>query len=139
MISNGVVIATLPVTDAKRARDFYVNKLGLKVVNDDPDMLILEAGEHTFISLYQRPTPTIADQTVAGFVVDNLDQTIRELKGKGVTFEEYDLPNVKTKNGIATMDEGRGAWFKDPDGNILGVVERVTERSRRTEHAATFA
>lgn len=139
MISNGIVMATLPVTDVNRACSFYVDKLGLKVVNDDPDMLILEAGDHTFISLYQRPTPTIADQTVAGFIVDDLDQTIRELKAKGVTFEEYDLPNVKTVNGIATMDEGRGAWFKDPEGNILGIVERVRERSRTTEHAATYA
>lgn len=141
MISNGYVMPTLPVTDLERARDFYEGKLGLKCVSDDEGMLVFEAGDHTYLSVYERPTPTVADQTVAEFTVDDVEATVRELQGAGVKFEEYDLPHLKTKNGIALLGDVKGAWFKDPFGNILGVGERVheTDRMRAGERTTTYA
>ncbi len=59
--------------------------------------------------------------TLLAFVVDDIEATVDELRGRGVTFEEYDLGDIKTENGIATIEGDRAAWFKDPDGNILGV------------------
>ena len=62
--------------------------------------------------------------TAATFQGGDIDAAVAELRGKGVTFEEYDLPEVKTENGIAQLGSDRGAWFKDPDGNILALIQQ---------------
>ena len=72
--------------------------------------------------LYKRAA-TKADNTAAGFLVDDLEATMKELRAKGVKFEEYDFPGLKTVNGIATTDGEKGAWFKDTEGNILALAE----------------
>ena len=64
-----------------------------------------------------------AQHTLGAFMVQDIDATVAELRGKGVTFEDYDLPGLKTVNGIAELGGIRGAWFKDPEGNILSVVQ----------------
>lgn len=123
MLGSARVATTIPVTDIKRSRDFYENKLGLKVLDKDmpDDSVILEAGEGTQIYLYQRP-PAPSQHTLAEFHVDNLEKVIEELGKKGVTMEQYDMPGLKTDSrGIATYEGYKGAWFKDPDGNILAV------------------
>jgi catechol 2,3-dioxygenase-like lactoylglutathione lyase family enzyme len=123
MLSNAVVHATLPATDLKRARKFYEEKLGLKFVKEDPSPAItLEAGKGTLIYVYQRGA-TKADHTVANFIVDNVEAEVKALKAKGVKFEDYDIPSmgIKTVNSIAVMKDFKGAWFKDTEGNILGI------------------
>ena len=129
MLTNKPVNPTLPAVDLKRARQFYEEKLGLKVVIDDPIVgLMLMAGENTYLYLYQRAA-TKAEHTVAQFHVDDLAAEVKELQSKGITFEEYDIPEMglKTMNGIAKMSspegEIKGAWFKDTEGNILALVE----------------
>lgn len=111
---------TLPVVDLKRAEKFYQEKLGFKVTGEDQSPGATLEGGHGRIYLYQR-APTKADHTVVAFSVDNVESTIGELRGKGVVFEEYDLPGVKTVNGVFTMDGTKTAWFKDTEGNILAV------------------
>lgn len=64
---------------------------------------------------------TSASQTVAGFNVDNIENEVGELKGRGVVFEEYDMPGMKTVNGIATLNGSKSAWFKVTEGNILAI------------------
>jgi len=124
MISKGRVHPTLPVTDIKRARKFYGETLQLKLREELAEgHLLYDAGEGTFLVVYERSTPTTADSTAASFIVDDVEATVKELKGKGVKFEEYDFPGLKTVNSIATMGTVRGAWFKDPDNNILGVAQ----------------
>jgi catechol 2,3-dioxygenase-like lactoylglutathione lyase family enzyme len=123
MLSSASVYATIPVVDLKRARRFYEDKLGLKVVREDPSPgAEIEAGHGTRFYLYQRGA-TKADHTVAGFKVKDVEAEVKALKAKGVKFEEYDIPSmgIKTVNGIATMDGLKSAWFKDTEGNILGI------------------
>lgn len=122
MLTNASVHPTLPVVDLQRAKKFYVEKLGLKVMKEDPSPgAILQAGDGTSLYLYQRAA-TKADHTTASFTVKDVEGTVKALKNKGVIFEEYDLPGLKTVNGIATMGDVKGAWFKDTEGNILAVT-----------------
>ena len=123
MLINASVHATLPVVDLERARKFYEGKLGLKVIRTDPSPgAVLQAGEGTTLYIYQRAA-TKADHTAASFTVKDVEAEVKELKAKGVVFEEIEIPSmgIKTVDGIATMGDMKGAWFKDTEGNILGV------------------
>jgi len=120
-----MVAPNLPAVDLKRARKFYEEKLGLKVVMEDPSPgIMLQAGQGTMMYVYQRAA-TKADHTVASFKVDNIEAEMKELRGKGVKFEDYDLPKmgIKTVNGIATMGNMKFSWFKDTEGNILSLAQ----------------
>ncbi len=125
MLTNSMVAASMPAVDIKRARKFYEEKLGLKMVKEDPGPgMMFQAGGGTMLYLYQRAA-TKADHTAATFKVDNLEAEVKELKSKGVKFEEYNIPamGLKTVNGIAKMGDMKAAWFKDTEGNILGLTE----------------
>lgn len=103
----------------ERVKRFYVEKPGLNIIWTDPSPeAILEAAEGSWLYLYERGT-TKADHTVASFTADDVAGQIAELRKNGVSFEEYDTPDLKTVNGIATMGEIKTAWFKDSKGNIL--------------------
>jgi catechol 2,3-dioxygenase-like lactoylglutathione lyase family enzyme len=124
MLSKGKAHPTLPVTDIERAKKFYGETLELKLREElAPGHLLYDAGEGTFLVVYEKPTPTNAENTAASFIVDDVEATVKGLKDRGVKFEEYDFPGLKTVNSIATMGNVKGAWFKDPDGNILAVAE----------------
>jgi catechol 2,3-dioxygenase-like lactoylglutathione lyase family enzyme len=117
------VDATVPTTDLDRARDFYGGTLGLRP-SQRPTAgreAVYECGEGTRLLVYERPSAGTAEHTLAHFIVADLDATVQELRGRGVTFEEYDLPEIKTVDGIATFDDFRAAWFRDPDGNIIAL------------------
>jgi catechol 2,3-dioxygenase-like lactoylglutathione lyase family enzyme len=122
MLSNAKAAPTLPAVDIARARKFYEGKLGLKVLRQNDNELELEAGGGTSIYLYKRAA-TKADHTAFAFTVPDVEKEVKELKARGVVFEEYDLPGLKTVNSIATMDTEKAAWFKDTEGNIIGVGE----------------
>ena len=112
--------------DMARARKFWEGTLGFKAADEGPDggvRLTAPSGEQCY--LYPSQFAGTAQNTVAGFEVDDFDATIEELRGKGVKFEEYDLPEIKTVNGVVDWDGWKGAWFKDPDGNIIAVTSRV--------------
>ncbi len=114
------IYPTLPVVDLKRAEKFYQDKLGFQVVKEDPSPGATIKSPDCECYLYQR-APTKADHTVAAIQVKDVETSIRELRGKGVRFEDYDMPNLKTVKGLFTMDEYKAAWFKDTEGNILGI------------------
>jgi catechol 2,3-dioxygenase-like lactoylglutathione lyase family enzyme len=125
MLNDSPVMPTIPVTDINKAIDFYANKLGL--VRDamavERDSALFDAGEGTMLYLYQRP-PSHAEHTLASFKVKNLEQIMAELSQKGVVFEHYDMPGLKTdEKGVVSKEGMKACWFKDPDGNILGMVE----------------
>jgi predicted enzyme related to lactoylglutathione lyase len=123
MLNNAMVAPTLPAMDLKRARKFYEEKLGLKVVMEDPSPgIMLQCGQGTMMYVYQRAA-TKADHTVASFKVDDIEAEVKELKSKGIKFEEYNIPKmgIKTVNGIANMGNMKAAWFKDTEGNILSL------------------
>lgn len=101
---------------------FYHDTLGFEV-EDMPEahQFMIHAGGGTGVVVYER-SHTKAEHTVATFLVDDLPGTMEELRSRGVTFEEYDLPGLKTVNGIATLPGEESAWFTDPDGNIISLA-----------------
>jgi predicted enzyme related to lactoylglutathione lyase len=123
MLANAMVAPTLPAVDLKRARRFYEGILGLEVVMEDSSPgIMIQCGKGTMLYVYERAA-TKADHTVASFGVDNLDTEMKELQKKGVKFEEYNLPGLKTEHGIATVGGMRASWFKDTEGNILSLMQ----------------
>lgn len=127
MLGNFSVSPTIPVTDLQRAKDFYTQKLGLVIEKELSAGITFKAGNGTRLYIYKRG-PSKADHTLASFLVKDVEAAIDELVAKGVVFEQYDFPGLKTNTkGIAVMDkEGeKGAWFKDPDGNILAVGQEL--------------
>ncbi len=128
MLTNSPIRPTIPVVDLNRARRFYETTLGLKPVSDNNDatlgIAIFECGKGTSIELYQRGQSK-ADHTVATFEVSNIEEEVNTLRGKGVNFEEYNMPEIKTQNGIATQGSVKAAWFKDSEGNILCIHQKI--------------
>ncbi|MFD8205191.1 VOC family protein [Streptomyces sp. NPDC059695] len=122
MLSDSPIAAIIPVSDLDRAKRFYSETLGLPLTRETPEDTRYECGGTT-IGLYETPYGGQAGHTLASWKVDDLDGEMKELRSKGVTFEEYDLPEIKTVDGVAESDTMRGAWFKDSEGNILCVVE----------------
>jgi catechol 2,3-dioxygenase-like lactoylglutathione lyase family enzyme len=126
-LSNYRVGAAVAVSDMNRASEFYEGKLGFTAASDDPDGgRTYECGERTTLHVFPSPAGAGASgATVAGWTVDDLEQLVDELTAAGVTFERYDDPPISTdENGIAVFGESKSAWFKDPDGNILALVQR---------------
>lgn len=128
MLTNSPIRPTIPVVDLNRAKRFYETTLGLKPVPKNNDttsgIVIFECGNSTLIELYQRG-PSKADHTVATFEVSNIEEEVNMLRGKGVNFEEYNMPEIKTQNGIATQGSVKAAWFKDSEGNILCIHQTI--------------
>ena len=138
MISNSKISPTLPVVDLERAKKFYRDNLGLKIVFEDPSGIMFESSDHSQLYLYQRG-PTKADHTVLSFEVEHIESEVNELRRKGIKFEDYDMPemHLKTVNGIATFPvmpggkyETKSAWFKDTEGNILALTQMVKVGSK---------
>jgi catechol 2,3-dioxygenase-like lactoylglutathione lyase family enzyme len=125
MLANSPVAAILPAVDLERAKKFYEEKLGLRPVDTPgPGGAMFEGGQGTGLYLYQRDTATKADHTVAGWQVEKIEEVVQALRERGVVFEQYDLPGLKTdEHGIATMGPVKSAWFKDTEGNILAISE----------------
>jgi catechol 2,3-dioxygenase-like lactoylglutathione lyase family enzyme len=123
MLKDKQVGAVLPAADIARARDFYRDKLGLEPENADAeDNLRYMCGGGTSFLLYQTPNAGTAKNTQIGWLVEDLPAAVAELRAKGVVFEEYDFPGLKTEDGIATTPDGSSAaWFLDTQGNILSL------------------
>jgi catechol 2,3-dioxygenase-like lactoylglutathione lyase family enzyme len=122
MLNDYPVYATIATKDLAKARTFYEETLGLKAEREQPDGILYQAGMGTKIFVYPSEFAGTAQSTLASWMVDDLDSTVDELGRQGITFEQYDFPGLKTdEKGIAALGEIRGAWFKDPDGNILNI------------------
>ena len=123
MLANAQLVTTIPVVDMERAKKFYEDKLDLKLCETSGQGIIFEAGEDTQIYLYKRDQ-TKADHTVASFLVEDVESEVKRLKDKGVVFEEYDTPQIKTIDSIAVSESYKSAWFKDTEGNILAITKK---------------
>jgi predicted enzyme related to lactoylglutathione lyase len=128
-LALGEVAARLPAQDLDRARRWYADKLGLEPAQERPGGLRYQFG-HTWFGLFASSGAASSEHTQMGWKVADLEATVAELKDRGVVFEEYDLPGMKTVAGIATVegaypcDGGKGelaAWFKDSEGNLIGL------------------
>ncbi|HEX9362203.1 MAG TPA: VOC family protein [Candidatus Dormibacteraeota bacterium] len=123
--------ATIPAQDIKRAREFYEQKLGLKPDEEQSDGSVVYRTGNTGFLLFPSMGKASGDHTQLGLDVDDVISAVNELKSKGVKIEEYDYPDFKTKDGIADlMDGSKGAWFKDTEGNLIALAQRVPAETR---------
>ena len=123
MLTNASVTTMLPVVDMARARAFYESSLGLKPGGLKPDgKFVYEVGGST-LALFPKPEGTKADHTAISFKVSDITATIKELKRAGVVFEDYDFPGLKTVDHVCVLGAEKAAWFKDPEGNIIGLSD----------------
>jgi catechol 2,3-dioxygenase-like lactoylglutathione lyase family enzyme len=134
-IKNASIMPVLAVDDIERATAFYRDKLGCEVErleNDPSGGVIVKIGGRDGLFLY-KTTFRRGENTVASLVVDDVESTVSELRGRGVTFEEYDLPGLKTENGIATYGDNKmkAAWFKDTEGNTISVNPDLAQALRK--------
>jgi predicted enzyme related to lactoylglutathione lyase len=106
----------------QQAKKFYGETLGLKVLENEMGLLELHIGE-AMVLIYPKPNHVPATFTVLNFVVENIDKTVDELVKLGVVFEHYDEANLKTDEKGICRGKPNIAWFKDPAGNILSVIE----------------
>jgi len=129
---NAEVSTRLPAQDLGRARAFYAQKLGLEPVETREGGLRYRCGNGYF-SVFQSAGRASGDHTQIAFEVDNLESVVAELRRRGVEFEEVDVPGLHTVDGIADIEGNypskgvgeRGAWFRDSEGNLIGVGQPV--------------
>ena len=132
MLETANVAPRLPVQDLERAKVFYAERLGLKPVEEREGGLryVCAAGE---FALFESAGTASGNHTQMAFEVEDIEATVRELRASGVVFEEYDLPGLTTVDGIAEIEgqypsKGSGeraAWFRDSEGNVLGIGQPV--------------
>jgi catechol 2,3-dioxygenase-like lactoylglutathione lyase family enzyme len=121
MLSQYKIRATIPAKDLARAKKFYTETLGFKPIEEDAEGVIFVSGGVEF-GIY----PTRASggsATVAGWEVPDVQAEMKDLRNRGVKFEDYDLPGIKTNDGLAEIGGFKGAWFKDSEDNILALEE----------------
>ena len=122
MIGLTMVVPTVPVSDLERSKVFYAETLGLEFLWENPASARFRCGGSSEISIFKRPSTT-TEHTLAYFEVTDIEAAVRDLEGRGVEFIDYTEGPLVTKDHIAQLGPARGAWFRDPDGNTLGLRE----------------
>jgi catechol 2,3-dioxygenase-like lactoylglutathione lyase family enzyme len=123
MLSNLSVGAVLPVKDMSRARAYYSEKLGLEPAEETEGGVMYRMQDGTGFMLYETENAGSAKNTAMCWTAKDLDAEMSELRGRGVTFEDYNFPGLKTEDGVATMGNERSAWFIDSEGTILCIAQ----------------
>jgi predicted enzyme related to lactoylglutathione lyase len=123
MLSDKTVVAMIPCVDFERARQFYEGKLGLSPEQESSGGATYTCKGGSVFALYPSSFAGTAQNTAMSWSVDDIAAELAELRARGVIFEEYNLPESKTVNGVAEFPGGRAAWFKDTEGNILGLTQ----------------
>ena len=132
MLDSGRVASRLPAQDLDRARAFYAERLGLEPAEEREGGLryVCAAGE---FALFESAGAASGEHTQMSWEVEDIEATVRELRSRGVVFEAYDVPGLKTVDGIADIEGNypskgtaeRGAWFRDSEGNLLGIGQPI--------------
>ncbi|HKD39033.1 MAG TPA: VOC family protein [Myxococcaceae bacterium] len=125
MLKNAPIVPYIPVADVPRARKFYEEKVGLVPKEEYAGGVVYECGKGSRVFMYQSPGAGTSKASTAFWAVEDVGAEVAELKARGVVFEEYDYPSLKTVNSIATGGGAKTAWFKDTEGNILAVSQRI--------------
>lgn len=125
VLSNKRISAVLCSTDLERSQEFYEHAVGMTLSPETiPNHLLFEGADGTSLLIYGRPSPNLANHTQVRFWTDDVEATVAELLARGIVFEDYDFPTLKTVNHVATTPGiGKSAWFKDPDGNTLALFQ----------------
>jgi predicted enzyme related to lactoylglutathione lyase len=124
MLSNAPIRAYIPATDVERARRFYEQKIGLTPKEEYAGGVIYECGGAE-VFLYPTSNAGTSKASQAFWQVKDVEAEVADLKARGVVFEEYDIPDMTMTNSIATGGGAKGAWFKDTEGNILAIIQRL--------------
>jgi catechol 2,3-dioxygenase-like lactoylglutathione lyase family enzyme len=133
LLGNAAVATRLPAQDLERARRFYAEKLGLEPVEERPGGLRYRCASGEFV-LFQSAGAPSGEHTQMAWEVDDIEAAVLRLRERGVVFEEFDIPGLTTADGIAEVEGNypskdgigeRGAWFRDSEGNLLGVGQPV--------------
>jgi catechol 2,3-dioxygenase-like lactoylglutathione lyase family enzyme len=127
MLSVAPIRASVPVSNLARARKFYEEKLGLTPKEEYPGGagLLYECGIGTTFFMYPSAGAGSSAANQAFWSVEDLDAEMSELRARGIAFEDYDLPGLRTTNGVDTGGGAKTAWFKDSEGNILAISQRL--------------
>jgi catechol 2,3-dioxygenase-like lactoylglutathione lyase family enzyme len=123
VIKDNRTHTTLPAADLDRARKWYEDKLGLTPATETAGGLFYALAGGTRFILYPTPNESRGGHTQMGIATDDVEKDVADLKGRGVVFEEYDFPGLKTEGSIAMTGDARAAWFKDSEGNMIGIVQ----------------
>jgi predicted enzyme related to lactoylglutathione lyase len=139
MLKNAPIVPYIPASDVTRARRFYEQKVGLVPREEFAGGVVYECGDRSWIYLYPTPNAGTSKASQAFWEVDDVEAEVADLKSRGVVFIEYDMPGLKTVNGIATGGGTKAAWFKDTEGNILAIIQMVGKEAGRRSRSTAAA
>jgi catechol-2,3-dioxygenase len=123
MLGEHPIDVVLLATDLESSKEFYAGKLGLEVLNEAEDAITYKCGGDGNLVVTKSTTGTADEQTQAGWRVDDLASELAELRDRGVEIQEYDMPGLKTENGVADLGFALMAWIVDPHKNALAIVQ----------------
>jgi len=123
MLGTRNAVANLAVKDIGRARAFFTDTLGLEQVDSEGDELIVLKSGDSLVNVYRSEYAGTNEATAVTWQVDDIDAEVKSLRNKGVAFEHYDMPGLEREGDVHVGHGMKVAWFKDPDGNILNIVE----------------
>jgi catechol 2,3-dioxygenase-like lactoylglutathione lyase family enzyme len=129
MLKDARIVPYIPVANMARARKFYEEKIGLVAKEEYAGGVVYECGDGSWVFMYQSAGAGTSRASTAFWAVTDVVAEVAALRKKGVVFEEYDMPGLRTVNGIATGGGARTAWFKDTEGNILAISQRLAAPS----------
>ena len=135
MLSDKDAVATVAVKSLERAKNFYEQTLGLTKIMENEEVLAFKSGRSTLF-VYRSQYAGTNKATAVTWVADEVEDIVNTLKGRGVNFEHYDLPNVTRQGDLHVAGTMKAAWFKDPDGNIFSVVTPPNTATRQSVGAS---
>lgn len=119
---TAIAEATLPAKDLERAKEFYSGRLGLSPTSEDEQGIHFVVGGTRF-RLFRSGGSASGSHTQLALMVSDIAAQVKALRERGLTFEQYDYPNLKTVDGVADLGYARAAWFKDSEGNLIGIAQ----------------
>lgn len=120
MLADNEMMATVAVKNLDESKKFYGEVLGLEFKHDFPGGALFQ-GKGTQLFIYESGTAGSGEATCLNWRIDDIESEVQELKAKGVSFEVYDIPDATQEGDVSVMGHMKAAWFKDPNGNILGL------------------
>jgi catechol 2,3-dioxygenase-like lactoylglutathione lyase family enzyme len=123
MLGDHPIHPVLLATDLAAAREFYHDRLGLEILTENEDAIVFRCGGGTHVDVTKSTTGTADSQTQASWQVEDLRAEVAELRSRGVKIEDYDMPGLKTEDGIADLGFAWAAWIVDPGNNALGILQ----------------
>jgi len=123
MLGDYPIDVVLLATDLDASRDFYRDKIGLQIVNENPNAVTFKCGNGSQLAISKSSVGTADEHNQAAWRVADLEQELASLRSRGVEIQEYDLPGLKTVDGVADIGFARMAWFVDPGKNCVGIMQ----------------